>query len=71
MRRWAMAPRRDRHAHARATGEIAGTQLLLNKIELIGKLIGKPTEPSPDRSDAAISPPTSAVTSLPSRRSML
>ena len=46
-------------------GEIAGTQLLLNKIELIGKLIGKPTEPSPDRCDAAISPPPSAVASLP------
>ena len=30
-------------------GELAGTQLLLNKIESIGELIGKPTEPSPYR----------------------
>ncbi len=46
-------------------GEVAGTQLLLNKIESIGKLIGEPTEPSPDRCDAATSPPMSAGTSLP------
>jgi two-component system response regulator WspF len=46
-------------------GEVAGIQLLLNKVESIGKLIGEPTEPSPDRCDAATSPPMSAGTSLP------
>jgi two-component system, chemotaxis family, response regulator WspF len=38
-------------------GEIASTELLLNKIKLIGKLIGKGAEPPRDRPDAAISPP--------------
>jgi two-component system response regulator WspF len=46
-------------------GELGGTQILLNKIESIGKLIGKPTESAPDRCGAAISPPPSAGTSLP------
>ncbi len=41
-------------------GELAGTQVLLNKIESIGKLIGKPTESSPDRCGAASSPQPSA-----------
>jgi two-component system response regulator WspF len=38
--------------------EIASTGLLLNKIELIGKLIGKGAEPPRDRSDAAVAPPS-------------
>ena len=46
-------------------GELAGTQLLLDKIESIGKLIGKSTESSPDRCGAATSPPPSAGASLP------
>jgi len=46
-------------------GELGGTQLLLNKIESIGKLIGKPTESSPDWCGAATCPPPSAGASLP------
>jgi len=46
-------------------GEVAGTQLMLNKIESIGKLIGKPTESSPDWCGAATCPPPSAGASLP------
>ena len=46
-------------------GQLGGTELLLNKIESIGKLIGKPTESPLDRSDAVTSPPPSAGTSLP------
>jgi len=46
-------------------GELEGTQLLLNKIESIGKLIGKSTESSPERRGAAASPTPSAGASLP------
>jgi len=48
-------------------GEIAATNLLLNKIEMIGKLIDKPTEPSSDQLDEAISPPQEAVAIIPER----
>jgi len=46
-------------------GELGGTQLLLNKIESISKLIGKPTESPPDRCGAATDPSPSAGASLP------
>ena len=34
----------DRHADSGATGEIAGAAMLLHKIEIIGKLVGKSAE---------------------------
>ena len=43
-------------------GEIPASQLLLNKIELIGKIVVKPTEPPSDDLEADISSPTEAVT---------
>jgi two-component system, chemotaxis family, response regulator WspF len=46
-------------------GELPGTQLLLNKIESIGQLIGKSTESSPERCGVATSPLPSAGASLP------
>jgi two-component system, chemotaxis family, response regulator WspF len=47
-------------------GQLGGTELLLNKIESIGKLIGKPAEALPDRHGTSPSPPPpSAGTSLP------
>jgi two-component system, chemotaxis family, response regulator WspF len=46
-------------------GELAGSQLLLNKIESIGKLIGKSPESSPDRCGAANILSPSAGASLP------
>jgi two-component system, chemotaxis family, response regulator WspF len=46
-------------------GQLGGTQILLTKIESIGKLIGKATESSPDPCGPAPSPPPSAGTSLP------
>ena len=46
-------------------GQLGGAQLLLNKIESIGKLIGKPTESSPDPYAGTTSPPPAAGTSLP------
>ena len=46
-------------------GELGGTQVLLNKIESIGKLIGKPVESPTDQRAPAASPPPSAGTSLP------
>jgi two-component system, chemotaxis family, response regulator WspF len=48
-------------------GEIAATNLLLNKIELIGKLIDKPTESTSDRPDAAISSPPEVAAIIPER----
>jgi two-component system, chemotaxis family, response regulator WspF len=46
-------------------GELAGTRLLLDKIESIGQLIGKSTESSPVTRGVATSPPPSAGASLP------
>jgi two-component system, chemotaxis family, response regulator WspF len=46
-------------------GDLPGTQLMLNKIESIAKLIGKSTESSPDRRGKATAPPSSAGASLP------
>jgi two-component system response regulator WspF len=46
-------------------GELAGTRLLLDKIESMGQLIGMSTESSPVRCGAATSPPPSAGASLP------
>jgi two-component system, chemotaxis family, response regulator WspF len=46
-------------------GQLGGTELLLNKIESIGKLIGKPTESPPEQCGAAPCPPPNAGTSLP------
>jgi two-component system, chemotaxis family, response regulator WspF len=46
-------------------GELGGTQLLLNKIESIGQLIGKPTASSQHQSGGATYPPPSAGASLP------
>jgi two-component system, chemotaxis family, response regulator WspF len=46
-------------------GELGGTQLLLNKIESIGQLIGKPTASSPDQCGAAPPSPLLAGASLP------
>ena len=46
-------------------GELAGTRLLLDKIESIGQLIGKSTLSSPESCGAATSPPPSAGASLP------
>jgi two-component system response regulator WspF len=45
--------------------EIASTGLLLNKVELISKLIGKGAEPTRDRPDAAVPPPSPAVVPPP------
>ena len=42
-------------------GEIPASQLLLHKIELIGKIVDKPTEPPSDDPEAEISSPTEAV----------
>src|SRR5271157_6034836 len=46
-------------------GEVAGTRVLLNKIESIGKLIGEPTKSPPDRCDPAVPSPLSPGASLP------
>jgi two-component system, chemotaxis family, response regulator WspF len=46
-------------------GELGGTQLLLNKIESIGQLIGKPSASSPDQCGASTCRPSLAGVGLP------
>lgn len=46
-------------------GQIAATRLLLNKIELIGKLVDKAVESPPDGPDSAIASPTEPAAIIP------
>jgi len=46
-------------------GQIDATQLLLNKIEMIGKLVNKAVESPPDASDEEISSPTEPAAIIP------